>query len=78
MPYYTIHTNMDAHPYVYHTNMCIQQSVHVVVHSENPGKNTKRLNLRDYFDRKNNYFYSTVYFHYKSNVYEELLFTILY
>ena len=36
---------------------------------------TQRLNIRIYFDRKNNYFYSNVYIHYKSNAFEELLFT---
>ena len=41
MPYYTVHKNMDAHPYVYHRNICIHHCVGEVVHSEGPGKNTK-------------------------------------
>jgi hypothetical protein len=40
MPYYTLHINMAAHPYVYH-NICIQHAVHEVVHSGCPGKNIK-------------------------------------
>ena len=61
MPYYKLHIEMDAHPYVYHRNICIHHSVHEVVHSECPGK--KKLNIRIYFDRKNHYFYSNVYIH---------------
>jgi len=41
MPYYTIHTNTDAHLYVYHMNICIHHSAREVVHSQSPGKNTK-------------------------------------
>jgi hypothetical protein len=41
MPYYILHRKMDAHPYVYHRNICIQHPVCEVVHSEYPGKNTK-------------------------------------
>ena len=40
MPYYTLHMNMDTHPYVRvcHRNICIQHYVHEVVDSEYPGK----------------------------------------
>jgi len=51
---------MDAHPYVYHRNICTHHCVHEVVRLEYPVK-TQRLNIRIYFDRKNNYFYSNVY-----------------
>jgi hypothetical protein len=41
MPYYTLHTHMDAQPYVYHWHNRIQHCVDEVVHLEYPGKNTK-------------------------------------
>jgi hypothetical protein len=63
--------NMDAHLYVYHRNICIQNRVHVVVDPEHPGK-TQMLNIRIYSDRKKNYFYSNVYIKLKSNAFEEL------
>jgi hypothetical protein len=49
MPYYILHMNMDAHPYAYHRNICIQHSVHEVADSQYPGK--KRLYIRIYCDR---------------------------
>ena len=67
---------MDAHPYVHHRKICTHHSVCEVVHSEHPGK--KKLNIRIYFDRRNKYFYSNVYIHYKSNAFEVLLFTKMY
>ena len=33
--------NIDAHPYVYHRNICILHCVREVVHLEYPGKHTK-------------------------------------
>jgi hypothetical protein len=59
-PYYTLHIHMDAHPYIYHMNICIQHCVYEVVHSQYPGK-TQRLNIRIHSDRKNKCFYSYVY-----------------
>ena len=41
MTYYTLHMNIDAHPYVYHRNIRFQHCVPEVVHSEDPVKNTK-------------------------------------
>jgi hypothetical protein len=41
MTYYILHRKMEAHPYVYHRNICIQHCVREVVHSDYPGKNTK-------------------------------------
>ena len=38
MPCYTLHMHMDAQPYVYHRNICIQHCVHDAVHSDYPGK----------------------------------------
>ena len=38
---YTLRKYMATHPYVYHTNICIQYFVHEVFHSQYPGKNTK-------------------------------------
>ena len=33
MPYYKLHIKMDAHPSLYHRNICTLHSVHEVVHS---------------------------------------------
>jgi len=41
MPYYIFHINTDAHPNVYHRNICILHCVREVVHLDYPGKNTK-------------------------------------
>jgi len=41
MPYYIFHINIDAHPNVYHRNICILHGVREVVHSECPSKNTE-------------------------------------
>jgi hypothetical protein len=68
---------MDAHPYVYHRNICIHHCVHEVVDSEYPGKK-QRLNMRIYFDRNNHYLYSNVYIHQKYNAFEVLLFKKMY
>jgi hypothetical protein len=35
--------NMDAHPYVYHRNICIQHCVCELVHSEYPGKKNPKI-----------------------------------
>jgi hypothetical protein len=51
MPYYPLHMNMDAHPYVYHRNICIHHRAHEILHAEYPGKK-QRLNIRIYLDRK--------------------------
>jgi hypothetical protein len=51
--------NTDAHPYVYHRNICIQHCVHEDADLEYPGKNTKP-NIRIYSDKKNSYSYSNV------------------
>ena len=74
MPCYAFHMNKGAHHCVYHRKICIRHSVIEVVHSQYPGKQ-QRLNIRIYFDRKNKYFYSNAYSHYKSTAFQELLFT---
>jgi hypothetical protein len=51
MPYYILHINIDAHPYIYYRNVRIQHCVHEVLHSEYPGKKAQRLNIRIYSDR---------------------------
>jgi hypothetical protein len=66
--------NMDAQLYVYHRNFCIQYCVCGFVllkYPGNPGK--KKLNIRIYSERKNNYFYSNVHIKQKSSAFEELV-----
>jgi hypothetical protein len=41
MPYYTHYMNMDVHPCVCHSNICIQHCVHEAVHSEYADKMKK-------------------------------------
>jgi len=71
MPSYTLHMNLEAHPYVYHRNIRIQHCVHAVVHLPYPGKKP-RLKISAHSDRNNNYFYSNVYIKLECAAFKEL------